>query len=310
MAGLLRSTGFFTLLAPEWLLPALPALAINMFSDYPLYYSGVYHYNAVIIPFILLAAIFGLRRFLLLWISWRNESIQEFYSVDEKKKETALSRWLTRDLPFPQQRVLMLDTVKRRASNIYVALLASLRPVLSRPAFAHSWMRVQQARPALAYTYISQKQNIDTHMAPLAKLASLARLQWWTSAWIIAMLALNLVILAPQLNIFWANHTSGTREQHINQVLAMIPANASVSASEDLNPHLSQRMYITVFPAITFSTSKKIDNKVQYIVVDVQSIFPDERVRVSNQLNQLVNSKQYRVLREAEGVRLLVRANP
>ena len=308
--GLLRSTGLFALLAPEWLLPALPALAINLFSDYPLYYSGVYHYNAVIIPFILLAAIFGLRRFLLLWSSWRDEGMQSFRDVDIQGKETAVSRWLTRDLPFPQQRVLVLDAMKKRASSIYVALLAALRPMLTRPVFAHSLTRVQQARPALAYTYTSQKQSLDTHMAPLAKLAPLERLQWWTSAWIIAMLALNLVILAPQLNIFWADYTPGTREQHINQVLAMIPANASVSASENLNPHLSQRMYITVFPEITFSTSKNINNKVQYIVVDVQSIFPDERVGVASQLNQLVSSKQYRVLREAEGVKLLVRANP
>ena len=146
-------------------------------------------------------------------------------------------------------------------------------------------------------------------MAPLAKRASFERMQWWTSAWIIAMIAVNLVILTPQLNVFWADHTPGTREQHVNQLLAMIPSNASVSASESLNPHLSERLYITVFPEITFSTSKNINNKVQYIIVDVQSIFPEDRVGVSDLLNQLVNSKQYRVLREAEGVKLLVRNN-
>jgi len=87
----------------------------------------------------------------------------------------------------------------------------------------------------------------------------------------------------------------------------MNPPNASVSASESLNPHLSQRLYITVFPEITFSTSKKINNTVQYVIVDVQSIAPEDRVGVSDKLNQLVNSKQFRVLGEAEGVKLLVR---
>ncbi len=311
IAGLLRSTGFFALLAPEWLLPALPALAINLFSDYPLYYSGVYHYNAVIIPFIMLASICGLSRFLLAWSSWRDESERALQSdaAPIQVKETAFSRWLTRELPFPQQRVLLLEVTKQRVNSAYTAFLAFVRPVLARPAFAHSLVRVQQVRPALEDTYVSQRQKLHEHMAPLAKRASFERMQGWTSTWIIAMVALNLVILAPQLNVFWADQTPGAREQHVNQLLAMIPSNASVSASESLNPHLSERLYITVFPEITFSTSKNINNKVQYIIVDVQSIFPEDRVGVSDLLNQLVNSKQYRVLREAEGVKLLVRNN-
>ncbi len=310
LAGLLRSTGFFALLAPEWLLPALPALAINLFSEYALYYSGVYHYNAVIIPFILLASIHGMRRFLLLWSGWRNEGTQALHYSSTEGKETVLSRWLARDLPFPKQRAFVLEVLKERGNTAYTGLLAFLHPIFTRPAFAHSLERVQEARPVLRHTYTQQKRNLDEHMAGLAGHASLKRVQWWTSGWIIAMLALNLVILAPQLNIFWADHTPGTREQHINQLLAMIPANASVSAGENLNPHLSQRLYITVFPAITFSTSKNINNQVQYIVVDVQSVFPEDRVGVTNQLNQLVNSKQYRVLGEAEGVKLLVRNTP
>ncbi len=309
IAGLLRSTGFFALLAPEWFLPALPALAINLFSNYPLYYSGVYQYNAVIIPFIMIAAIHGLRRFLLVWSRWRDESEHALHDNDTMMhvKETALSRWLTRDLPFPQQRIFLLTAIKQSANGAYTACLTFVRPVLARPTFAHSLVRLQGVRPVFRDTYISQKQKLNEHMVPLAKRASFGRLQWWTSAWIIAMLVLNLNILAPQLNVFWADHTPGVREQHVNQLLAMIPPNASVSASESLNPHLSQRLYITVFPEITFSTSKNINNKVQYIIVDVQNISPDDRVGVSVLLNQLVSSKQYRVLREAEGVELLVR---
>ena len=304
IAGLLRSTGFFAVLAPEWLLPALPALAINLFSDYPLYYSGVYHYNAVIIPFIMLAVIHGLRRFLLLWCEWRGESGDILVAANvPTSKETALSRWVTRDLPFPQQRVFLLQEMRKRANDLWLVLL---HPLLARPAFAHSLERVQ---PVLQRVYGVQRQNLREHMTPLAKQSSLTRMQWWISGWIVALLALNLVILAPQLNIFWADHFPGVREQHINQLLALIPPNASVSAGENLNPHLSQRLYITVFPAITFSTSKNINNKVQYIIVDVQSIFPEDRVTVSDELNQLVNTRQYRVLREAEGVKLLVRTD-
>ena len=310
IASLLRSTGFLALLAPEWFLPALPALAINLFSDYPLYYSGVYHYNAVIIPFIMIASIHGLRRFLLLWCDWRNEGRNTFvYAHSTRSKVTAFSRWLTRDLPFPEQRTLLLQEMRSIVGNIWTTFREFLRPVFARAAFAHSLGLVQQTPPALHSLYLTQKQNLDEHMMPLAKRAPLAHMQWWMSGWIVAMVALNMVIMAPQLNVFWADHVPGVREQHINQLLAMIPPNASVSAGENLNPHLSERLYITVFPALTFSTSKDINNKVQYIIVDIQSIFPEDRVTVSSELNELVNSNQYRVLREAEGVKLLIRVD-
>ena len=310
MASLLRSTGFLSLLAPEWLLPAIPALAINLFSDYPLYYSGVYHYNAVIIPFVMISAIHGMRRFLLLWSSWRGEGMAVFVAADSASgRETPLSRWFAHELPLSQQRSMLWQTAKSWVRRAYTTVLPLIQPVLVRPAFASTLTRVQQTRPTLIHMYRAQRSNVYVHAAPLAKHASLPRMQWWMSAWIVAMLALNFVIMAPQLNVFWADHTPGVREQHINQLLAMIPANASVSAGENLNPHLSQRLYITVFPAITFSTSKNINNTVQYIVVDVQNIMPEERVGVSNELNQLVNSGQFIPLAEAEGVKLLVRRN-
>src|SRR5713101_8941823 len=73
LAGLIRSVGFISLLAPEWLLPALPILAENLLSTDPLLYSGVYHYNAAIIPFVMLSAIHGTRRLILIWQGWRQE---------------------------------------------------------------------------------------------------------------------------------------------------------------------------------------------------------------------------------------------
>src|SRR5579883_473553 len=73
LANLLRGGGFLALLAPEWLLPALPSLAVNLLSTDPLLYSGVFHYNAAIIPFILLAVIHGTSRFVSLWQQWRGE---------------------------------------------------------------------------------------------------------------------------------------------------------------------------------------------------------------------------------------------
>ncbi|HEX6108138.1 MAG TPA: DUF2079 domain-containing protein, partial [Ktedonobacteraceae bacterium] len=73
LVGLVRSVGFLPLLAPAWLLPALPSLAVNSLSTDPLLYSGVYHYNAAIIPFVMLSAIHGTRHLILIWQRWRQE---------------------------------------------------------------------------------------------------------------------------------------------------------------------------------------------------------------------------------------------
>ena len=60
--------------------------------------------------------------------------------------------------------------------------------------------------------------------------------------------------------------------------------------------------------AITFSSSEKsINNLVEYVVVDINALFPEDRVSTSDKLNQLVSSGQFRVLARAEGVILLVR---
>src|SRR5436853_2303638 len=84
--GLFRSSGFLALLAPEWLLPALPSLAVNLLSTDALLYSGVYHYNATIIPFIILAAIHGTRRLVVTWRSWRGEK-------EGQTRNRAKQRW-------------------------------------------------------------------------------------------------------------------------------------------------------------------------------------------------------------------------
>jgi len=73
LAGLFRSAGFLSLLAPEWLLPALPSIAVNALSTDSLTYSGVFHYNATIIPFVVIAAIHGTRRLIATWQVWRGE---------------------------------------------------------------------------------------------------------------------------------------------------------------------------------------------------------------------------------------------
>lgn len=59
LVGLLASLGFLTLAAPWALILAAPTLGINMLSNYPPMYSGISHYSAPVVPFLLIGAVYG-----------------------------------------------------------------------------------------------------------------------------------------------------------------------------------------------------------------------------------------------------------
>jgi len=313
LASLFRNAGFLSLLAPEWLLPALPSLAINLLSiDDTLLYSGVYHYNATIIPFLMLAAIHGLVRIVALWQQWRGDT-EAFSSLVNVAPMTAISttegsslRILERPL---SGRLVAMTTSVTHFVIQRVRVLSFPRLALARSSSAQA-LTVQPTigLATLMHYRARQWQSLGERMAPIARSLSRWRLQWLICGWIIAMLALNYFIMIPWFNIFWPISTPGPREQHIQQLLDMIPADASVSAGTDLNPHLTERRYITVFPALTFSThDQDTNNTVQYVVVDLNSIFPEDKVSATRMLNQLCQSGQFRIIQRAEGVVLLVR---
>lgn len=63
LGGLLLSAGgILPLLAPEVLFLSLPSLMANLLSSYEAMYSGVYHYSAPVVPFLVAAAAIGLGR--------------------------------------------------------------------------------------------------------------------------------------------------------------------------------------------------------------------------------------------------------
>ncbi len=59
LAELLRTNGALGLFAPVLWLCALPGLAINLLSTHPPQYSGLFQYNAVLLPYLMAAAISG-----------------------------------------------------------------------------------------------------------------------------------------------------------------------------------------------------------------------------------------------------------
>ena len=116
------------------------------------------------------------------------------------------------------------------------------------------------------------------------------------------MFGLNFLIAKPELNIFWADHEPGSREQRIEQLLAKIPPDASVSASDDLNPHLSERRLLTVFPSVCLDA--RCNQTVHYVVVDLNNLTVANEAEAASELYSLRN--QYRIVSQASGVILLL----
>jgi hypothetical protein len=287
--SLLRSTGFLALLAPEWLLPALPKAASNFLSTNSPNYSGVYHYNAAIIPFVILSAIHGTRRLTLLWQYWRKESL----APEEREALIGLPTPDTERRSYPVAWIpARLRGLAARAWYILLTLFMRVRPRLAR--LARSPWRIVQER----------WQSLSERMYPVAKKTSAYRLQGMLCLWLIFAMGLNYMLALPQLNPFWADHLPGVREQQIQQLINMIPPDASVSASDDLNPHLSERRWLAVFPSTCLDNT--CNRVVDYLLVDLNSpTLTGNRADAIAKLNAL--SRQYRPLKSAYGVELFVR---
>src|SRR6266480_706903 len=320
--GLVRSVGFLPLLAPVWLLPALPSLAVNILSTDPLLYSGVYHYNAAIIPFVMLSAIHGTRRLMLIWQSWRQE-----YPTYLHQPETEHQLVGEELVPAPELLTPSLETIVLELSaQSNPTLITSGLPANTLTTYTHltsgsyfialfnsslltlfnrmfDTLKPRVLRLTLPVWRHEQWQRFSVRMTPLAKKLTVFQLQWLLFIWIVLLIGFNYVIAIPQLNAFWADHTPGSREEQIQRVLALIPPDASVSAGTNLNPHLSERQLLAVFPSVCLDTD--CNHTVQYVVVDLKDLSVENLAEATSELNGL--SKLYRPLARAEGVVLLVR---
>lgn len=309
VAGLLRSAGFLSLLAPEWLLGALPSIAVNTLSTDSLTYTGVFHYNATIIPFVVMASIHGTRRLITIWQGWRGErTVKECFDQTSLTQRPAHTTGRIGVLwqPLTSRVVSLYLRIEAWIIKVVLALWSLMKRVAQRVGKTGWYSRAAtftcKTWVAFSVWFFFQWRRFSERMIPLAKSVSIFNLQWVAFAWIVFLIGLNLIITSPVLNYFWADHSPGSREQHIQLLLDKIPPNASVSASDDLNPHLSERQYIFVFPSFTDSTH---NFSAQYIVVDLNNVLPQSRNDVTNELNQLVQSGQYKVIGHAESVLLL-----
>src|SRR2546430_7121179 len=245
--GLVRSVGFLPLLAPVLLLPALPSLAVNILSTDPLLYSGVYHYNAAIIPFVMLSAIHGTRRLILSWQSWRQEYPTHLHQPETEHHlvGAGLAPASEALAPAPELLTPSLEPIALEppaqsnptliTSGLPANTLTTSTHLTSGPYFIALFnsslltlfnrmfdtLKPRVVRLTLPVWRHEQWQRFSARMTPLAKKLTIFQLQWILFPWIVLLIGFNYVIAIPQLNAFWADHTPGSREEQIQRVLAL-----------------------------------------------------------------------------------------
>jgi uncharacterized membrane protein len=246
---LLLTGGLLGLLfAPLALIPGLPELSINVLSDKPAQYSGVYHYNAVMIAFLAVAAVKG---------------------------TAIVARHLERD----------------RDGWARLNRYGHIRTLLHK-RFPWRWL-------PLWYWWLALKVGsgwswLVRRVSPRAGMA-------FVSLVLLFFAGYNLVLTSTPLAPFIPSLSTGVREDRINHLLAMIPPNASVSASDTLNPHLSERQGLYLFPDIG-----RGDNIAEYIVIDVSYLPYEDRSTAIATFDQLTSPQRgiYQIIARAGSVYL------
>ncbi len=291
LLNIFRGTGFLALLAPEWLLPTLLDFAMNLLSGDKLLYTGIYQYNAPIIPFVMMSSIVGLQRLVKLWAHWRGEVIV--------LPSDSFSR---SDMPERPKRPGYVSL----ADRVVLTYRSAFQMLSTRPVVMRSLALAQPGFSVVAYEGKSQWGRFSERMGSLAKPLPLRKFQWIACAWIIAMALLNYAFMAPTINNLMATSVPGIREARIQLLLNEIPSNAPVSAGTSLNPHLTERQYITIFPNVTISSIPGNDQTVKYIIVDLSTVFPEDKISTVKALNQLSQGR-FCTLKVSEDVILLGR---
>jgi uncharacterized membrane protein len=241
LALLLRTGGGLGLLAPLWLLAALPELAINLLSGQAPQFSGFYHYSAVILPTLMVAAVYGV--------------------AGLRQARLAALAGLPADAP--------------ASAAAPGALSARLNRLI------HWWQGV-----------IGRIPIAPQRIAPLA------------AAWLILTLGWNMVAIQPKLHGFWDGGSSFAPHQAaITALLSRIPTDATVAATDTLDPHLTDRETIYLLPDPAAYTA-------QYVAVsfvDVPAAWQQADVEM---FSSMATSGRYRVLGVAGPVVVLQRVGP
>jgi uncharacterized membrane protein len=309
LASLLAPAGYLPLLAPSILILALPTLALNLLSSNPGMYSGLFQYNAEIVPILIFSTIETTA--LILWLAQNLYELSKINQDTPKGNELAVGGDLSCAPPIyrptgtlPRIQTILFIIIKTPAS-----LLGTWPP--SRrggggvdAGWGPLWPPVGEASPNL------------TQPPPLRKRFHLPKNSSLPHHLHSMLLALMLIYILfsvlhqdythsamPFAQDFrWPHITAHT--QLAQRFIDMIPPTASVSAQSRLVPHVSQRLNVYMFPYA--------DDRANYILLDVTGDrYPYFNAQAyTREVKKVLQSRNYGILAAGDGYLLLERGLP
>jgi uncharacterized membrane protein len=261
LAILLRTAGGLGLLAPIALLALVPDLAINLLSTHSEQYSGFFQYNAAIIPFLMVAAVYGAA-------------------------------------------ALIHARQRREAAGGPASITAALGAL--RAALARGW---RGGAKRLGTTLTEAGAAIrDAWRAMLQRFPIPSRwLPWALIVWVIAFSLWNISTVG-RIPPFWKAGNPPSPElsakvRRVDALLARIPADASVCATDTLNPHVSDRytLYLAPDPQCY---------QAEYVTMDLPDTYGDARAPSTAMLQRMEASGRYEVVARVDAIVLLRRTGP
>jgi uncharacterized membrane protein len=289
LALLLRTGGGLGILAPLWWLGALPELAINLLSSQDPQFSGFYHYNAITLPLLIVAAIAGTA----LLYNARVEALAgRAPGVLGKGTASDGAARATAGRPYDGKPVARIaatsdGAARATAGRPYEGPLAKLQRVAGRGL---QWAADQLDRLLVAWRRWLGRVPLSPRMLLVA-----------VGAWLLISAAWNLAAIQPKLHGFWnAASDAPPAEAQMNALLARIPAGAVVAATDTLDPHLTDRETIYLMP-------DPASYQAQYVAVDMQNLPTNVRAADAAMFASMASSPHYRLVGAAGSLVVLQR---
>lgn len=244
------SGGGFGLFAPALWICALPEIAVNVLSSHAEQYSGFFQYNAVSLPFLMAASVYGVGA----WYRRRLRSEQGIAPAPRPDAPPAMtSRW--------------------RAFGARVRWLCRY--------VYHLWDKALSRIP------------IPTRFIGSAVII-----------WLLFTANVSLISADPRFSAFWHSGDAPAASQaQMNALLAQVPPDATVAASDSVDPHLSDRYTIYLMP-------DPQSYQAEYVAVDVQSATEYHQQADDYMFNVMLGSGHYELIGTAGGIVLLHRTGP
>jgi uncharacterized membrane protein len=300
LASLLTPAGYLPLLAPWILILALPTLALNLLSSNPGMYSGLFQYNAEIVPILIFSTIESMA--LILWLAQNLYGLSKINQDILRGNELAVGADLSCAPPIyrptgtlPRIQTILFIIIKTPASLLGTWLASRRGGGGVDAGRGPLWPPVVEASPNL------------TQPPPLRK-----RFRYLHSMLLALMLIYILFSVLHQdyphsampfaQDFRWPHITAHT--QLAQRFIDMIPPTASVSAQSRLVPHLSQRLNVYMFPYA--------DDRANYILLDVTGDrYPYFNAQAyTREVKKVLQSGNYGILAAENGYLLLERGLP